>query len=239
MEFPDGTGMYHHPLPYKNDKQAAPSLLQPAVALSSVSFPVKPGEGKGFSLPVNSNMGKRKKKKHLQRGFTHSSVIQPQPKQVPQLFFHDTSTWIFPRADVRAFHGERAAFSGQAGKEGFPSRATLNVPFVLLRRSGQDPARTLSPRRNSPRGGHRDILTASAVPPLLTDFQGSEGAAAFPSAGPEVVTQGHLLFHIPARGWKQQTNEKWGGGTGGNINKPSCLCFLNAAFRFNPKARFG
>lgn len=52
----------------------------------------------------------------------------------------NTSIWIFPRADVRAFHRDRTAFTGQRRKKGFPSSyrqcvlctAPLPKPKTLL-----------------------------------------------------------------------------------------------------------
>lgn len=83
--------------------------------------------------------------------FSHSVPRQPSASTL----FHDTSVWIFPRADVRAFHGERTAFTGQARKEGFPSSySQCGLCTVLLLKPGHC-ERAFSHCRNSVNGrGH-------------------------------------------------------------------------------------
>lgn len=91
--------------------------------------------------------------------------------------FHDTSTWIFPRADVRAFHGERTAFTGPARKEGFPSSySQCGLCAALLPKPGPC-ENSQSPQKLYKGEGTETFSAAGTVRPLLTDFQGSEASA--------------------------------------------------------------
>lgn len=151
MEFPDDTGMHHHPMPCKNDEQFTLSLLQAAVALSSESFPVKPRDGKGFSLSVNSTIRKRKKKSISREVSSTVHSFSPSPSKRLSFFSMTQALGFFQELMSGLFTEKELHLLGRQGRRASPA-AILNVPFVLLRCSGQDPARTLSPRRNSPEG---------------------------------------------------------------------------------------
>lgn len=149
---------------------------------------------KGFHFSANINIWKGLKKsisRKFHPQFSHSAPAQASASAI----FHDTSTWVFPRADVRAFRGERAAFTGQARKEGFPSsHSQCGLCAALLLQPG--PCKnSQSPQKLYKGEGTEPFSAASTVLPLLIDFQGLEASASHLQAWSCCLpTQGHRLL---------------------------------------------
>lgn len=100
-----------------------------------------------------------------------------------------------------------------AGKEGgLPQQPFSMWPLCCSAAQARTLQELWVPAETLQRGGHRDISSSqgcSSTPDWLPRLRSS---SSFPSVGPEVVTQGHLLFNIPTRGWEQPN--KWQLGRG-------------------------
>lgn len=210
MEFPDDTGMYHHSMSCKNDKQGTLSLLQPAVALSSMSFPVKPWDGKAFSLSVNSNIRKREKKSISREVSSTVQSFSPSPSKCLSYFpWHKHLD--FSKSWCQGFSWRKSCIY-RAGKEGgLPQQLFSMWPLCCSAAQARTLQELLVPAETLQRGGDRDIFSSqgcSSTPDWLPRLRSSS----FPSPGPEVVSQGHWLFNSPTTGWKQPNKWKLGRG---------------------------
>lgn len=221
----------------KNDKQGTLEFTTASCSSFLSVLPCKTlRDGKAFSLSVNSNIRKREKKSISREVSSTVQSFSPSPSKCLSYFpWHKHLD--FSKSWCQGFSWRKSCIY-RAGKEGgLPQQPFSMWPLCCSAAQARTLQELLVPAETLQRGGDRDIFSSqgcSSTPDWLPRLRSSS----FPSPGPEVVTQGHWLFNIPTMGGSSQTNENWGGGSAGNINKPGCSCFLNAAFRFSLKARF-
>lgn len=206
MEFPDDTGMHHHTVSCKNDKQATLSLLQ---ALSSVSFPVKPWDGKGSIPSVNTNTQERKKKSISREVPSTVHSFSPSPSKCLSYFpWHKHLD--FSKSWCQGFSWRKSCIYWAGREGGLPQHhSQCALCAALLLRPG--PCKNFESLQKLSRGEGTQTFSFPGLFFHSWLISKAQKQHSFPSG---VVTQGHLLFNIPT------TNEKRGGGTAGNINKP-------------------
>lgn len=172
MEFPDDTRMHHHTVSCKNDKQATLSLLQAAVALSSVSFPVKPRDGKG-SIPSVSTKRKKKSISREVPSTVHS--FSPSPSKCLSYFpWHKHLD--FSKSWCQGFSWRKSCIYWAGREGGLPQQPFSMCPLCCSAAQARTLQELWVPAETLQRGGDTDIFISRAVLALLTDFQGSEAA---------------------------------------------------------------